>query len=61
MDLFLKIMAAALLALMLFSLWPVYKHWQTHSPKAQPGDWQAALLALGAVVLLVIFLIMAVR
>ncbi|TCT22698.1 hypothetical protein [Thiobaca trueperi] len=61
MDLFLKIAAAALLVLMLFYLWPVYKHWQENSPKAQKGDWLAAILPLGAVVLFVIMLIMAVR
>ncbi|AFL72626.1 hypothetical protein [Thiocystis violascens] len=61
MELFLKIAAAALLVLMLFYLWPVYKQWQENGPKAQKGDWQAAILPLGAVVLFVILLIMAVR
>jgi len=61
MELFLKIAAAGLMVLMLFYLWPTYKHWQEHVPKAQSGDWQAAILPLGAVVLLVIVLIMAVR
>jgi hypothetical protein len=46
---------------MLFYLWPVYKHWQENGPKAQKGDWQAVILPLGAVVLFVIVLIMAVR
>ncbi|MBK1642375.1 hypothetical protein CKO12_10895 [Chromatium okenii] len=61
MDLFLQITAAIAMGLMLIYLWPAYKHWQHNSPKAQQGDWMAALLPLGAVVLLVIFLIMAVR
>lgn len=61
MDMFLKITAAALLVLMLFYLWPAYKHWQEHGPKAQKGDWQSAILPLGAVVLFVILLIAAVR
>ncbi|MBK1719299.1 hypothetical protein [Thiocystis violacea] len=61
MELFLKITAAILLGLMLFYLWPVYKHWQENGPKAQKGDWQAAILPLGAVVLFVILLVMAVR
>lgn len=61
MELFLKIAAAAVMVLMLFYLWPAYKHWQEHGPKAQKGDWQAAILPLGAVVLFVIVLIMAVR
>lgn len=61
MELFLKIAAAAVFILMLFYLWPAYKHWQEHGPKAQKGDWQAAILPLGAVVLFVIVLVMAVR
>ncbi|CRI67695.1 conserved exported hypothetical protein [Thiocapsa sp. KS1] len=61
MELALKIAAAAALVLMLFYLWPVYKHWQENGPKAQKGDWQAAILALGAVAALVMLLIMAVR
>ncbi|NKN33294.1 hypothetical protein [Marichromatium bheemlicum] len=61
MELFLKIMAAALLGLMLFYLWPVYKRWQEHGAKAEKGDWAAAIVPLGAVAALVIVLIMAVR
>lgn len=61
MELALKIAAAAALLLMLFYLWPAYKHWQENGPKAEKGDWQAAILALGAVAALVVLLIMAVR
>ena len=61
MDLFLKIAAAAVLIMMLFFLWPTYKAWQENGPKAEKGDWQAALLPLAAVVGLVIVLIMMVR
>ena len=61
MELALKIAAAAALVLMLFYLWPAYKHWQENGPKAEKGDWQAAILALGAVAALVVLLIMAVR
>ncbi|MFY9974100.1 MAG: hypothetical protein WAK53_07590 [Chromatiaceae bacterium] len=61
MELFLKIALAAVMILLLFRLWPAYKQWQESGRKAEKGDWQAALLPLGAVVLLVILLIMAVR
>ena len=61
MELFLKIAAAVLLGLMLFYLWPVFKQWQEHGPKAQKGDWMAAVLPLGAVVLFVVLLVLAVR
>ena len=47
MELFLKIVVAAVLVLLLFRLWPAYKQWQESGRKAEPGDWQAALLPLG--------------
>jgi uncharacterized membrane protein YphA (DoxX/SURF4 family) len=61
MELALKIIAAAVFILMIVYLWPVYKQWQEHGPKAQKGDWQAAIIPLGAVVAFVILLILAVR
>lgn len=61
MELALTIAAAAVLLLLLFYLWPAYKQWQEHGPKAGKGDWQAAALPLGAVVAFVILLILAVR
>lgn len=61
MDLFLKIAMAAVLILLLVRLWPAYKQWQERGTKAGAGDWAAALLPLGAVVLLVILLILAMR
>jgi len=61
MELFLKIVMGAVLVLLLFRMWPVYKQWQESGKKAGQGDWAAALLPLGAVVLLVILLVMAVR
>ncbi|MCG6897282.1 MAG: hypothetical protein LJE61_05280 [Thiocapsa sp.] len=61
MELALKIAAAAVLVLLLFYMWPAYKHWQEHGPKAEKGDWQAAIVPLGAVAAFVILLILAVR
>jgi len=61
MDLFLKILAAALMAMMVFMLWPRLKAWQEHGPKAGKGDWAAAVLPLLAVVGLVVLLILMVR
>jgi len=61
MELFLKIVMAAILILLMVRLWPVYKQWQENGPKAQKGDWMAAILPLGGVVLLVVLLVMAVR
>lgn len=61
MELALKIAAAAVLILILFRLWPAYKHWQEHGPKAEKGDWQAVILPLGAVVGFVVLLMLAMR
>lgn len=61
MELFLKIAVAAVLVLLLFRLWPVYKQWAESGRKAERGDWLAALLPLGGVVLLVILLVLAAR
>jgi uncharacterized membrane protein YphA (DoxX/SURF4 family) len=60
-DLFLKIAAAAVMIMLLFYLWPAFKAWQENGPKAEKGDWQAALLPLAAVVGVVILLVMMVR
>ena len=56
-----QILAMVAGVMMLFVLWPAYKHWSANSPKAEAGDWQAALLPLAGVVGLVILLILAVR
>lgn len=61
MDLFLKIAAAAFMIMLLFYLWPAFKTWQEHGPKAEKGDWQAAVMPLAAVVALVVLLVMTVR
>jgi uncharacterized membrane protein YphA (DoxX/SURF4 family) len=61
MDLFLKIAAAGVMIMMLFFLWPTFKQWQEHGPKAEKGDWQAAVLPLAAVVGVVFLLVMMVR
>ncbi|MGB5733025.1 MAG: hypothetical protein WBM40_01095 [Thiohalocapsa sp.] len=61
MDLFLKIAAAAFMIMLLFYLWPAFKNWQENGPKAQKGDWQAALLPLIAVVGVVVVLVLMVR
>ena len=61
MELFLKITLAAVMVLLLVRMWTAYKQWQERGKKAEKGDWQAALLPLGGVVLLVILLILSVR
>ncbi|MCB1925571.1 MAG: hypothetical protein KDJ27_17830 [Gammaproteobacteria bacterium] len=56
-----KILAVVAGIMMLFVLWPAYKHWSANSPKAGEGDWQAAILPLAAVAGLVVLLILAVK
>ena len=53
-----KIFSAVLLIGWIIFIWPRAKYWLKNSPKAQKGDWQAAILPLAAVVGFVILLIM---
>lgn len=57
MILFLEIVLAGLLILVVVRLWPVYKQWQENGPKAESGDWQAAIIPLLMVVGLVVLLV----
>ena len=43
---------------MVFFLYPTAKHWMQNGPKAEQGDWGAAILPLALVVGFVILLIM---
>ncbi|MEJ2455562.1 MAG: hypothetical protein P8103_15590 [Candidatus Thiodiazotropha sp.] len=54
----LKIFSAILIVGWIIFMWPRAKYWLQNSPKAQKGDWQAAVLPLAAVVGFVILLIM---
>jgi uncharacterized membrane-anchored protein len=47
--------------MMLFFLWPAYKHHQQNGKQAKKGDWNAAIFAIGGVVLFVLLLIISVR
>ena len=62
MDLdWMKIAQAGLLIMFLVVMWPAARWWSKNSPKAEEGDWQAALLPILGVVLFVAFLIWVVR
>ncbi len=61
MELWMKIAWGALIAMMLVFMYPRAKHWLEHGPRAEKGDWQAALLPLLLVVGFVILLVMMVR
>lgn len=53
-----KIFSAILIVGWIIFMWPRAKYWMQNSPKAQKGDWQAAILPLAAVVGFVVLLIM---
>lgn len=53
-----KIFSAVLIVGWIIYIWPRARYWLKNSPKAQAGDWQAAILPLAAVVGFVILLIM---
>ncbi len=61
MDMWLQIIAAVVLGMMLFRMYPAAKHWMGNGPKAEKGDWQAAVLPLAAVVGFIILLVAMVR
>ncbi len=56
-----KIIAAAAGIMMLFVLWPAYKHWSNNSPEAEKGDWASVVFALGLVILFVSLMVMSVQ
>ncbi|MES9901085.1 MAG: hypothetical protein ABW168_00210 [Sedimenticola sp.] len=51
-----KIGSALLLVMMIVVLWPRAKEMLTNSPKAEKGQWQAAILPVLGVIAFVIFL-----
>jgi len=46
---------------MIVVIYPAFKWWTKNGPKAQEGDWNAAMLPLVGVVAFIILLIMLVR
>ncbi|HEY5733662.1 MAG TPA: hypothetical protein VIU36_02760 [Gammaproteobacteria bacterium] len=61
MELWMKILFGIAITMMLFAMWPAYKHWSTNSPKAEKGDWSTVVFVLGVVVLFVLLMIMSVQ
>ena len=61
MELFLKIVLAAVFVLLIFRMWPVAKAWMKDGPRAEKGDWNSVLLPLALVVMFVVLLILFVR
>ncbi|MEJ1355878.1 MAG: hypothetical protein RPU52_13315 [Candidatus Sedimenticola sp. (ex Thyasira tokunagai)] len=53
-----KIGSALLLVMFIVMLWPRAKEMLTNSPKAEKGQWQAAILPVLGVIAFVIFLMM---
>ena len=61
METFLKILLAVVIVMMLFYMWPAYKHWSQEKPRAEKGDWMNVVFVLGVVVLFVSLLILSVQ
>ena len=61
MELAMKILIGIAIVMMLFAMWPAYKHWSSNSPKAEKGDWANVVFILGVVVLFVALMIMSVQ
>ncbi|MFM1890977.1 MAG: hypothetical protein RLZ44_54 [Pseudomonadota bacterium] len=56
-----KILTAGALIMMIVVIYPAFKWWTKNGPKAEKGDWNAALLPLAAVVGFILLLIAMVR
>jgi archaellum biogenesis protein FlaJ (TadC family) len=56
-NIWIQIAMAVTFGMMLFFLYPRAKHWMENGPKAQEGDWMAAVLPILAVVGFVLLLI----
>ena len=61
MNIWLQIASAAMVLLLLYFLYPAAKHWLENGPKAQSGDWRAAIFPLLLVAGFVALLVMLVR
>jgi archaellum biogenesis protein FlaJ (TadC family) len=53
-----KIFSAILIVGFIIYIWPRAKYWMKNSPKAEAGDWQAAIVPILFVVGFVVLLIM---
>ncbi|MGI9330384.1 MAG: hypothetical protein ACR2QB_06665 [Gammaproteobacteria bacterium] len=56
-----KIGQAGLLIMFIVVMFPAVRYWNKNSPKAESGDWQAALLPLAGVILFIALLVYMVR
>ena len=61
MELWMKIILAAVFAFFLWRLWPVANDWMKNGPKGSRSDWNSAILLLAGVVGFVILLVLMVR
>jgi hypothetical protein len=61
MEMWMKVMWAALLGLMLWRMLPVARHWLKNGPRGTSKEWLTTSMLLGGVVLFVALLISLVR
>lgn len=61
MEMWMKVMWAALLGLMVWRMLPVARHWLKNGPRGTSKEWLTTSMLLGGVVLFVTLLISLVR
>lgn len=61
MEMWMKVMWAALLGLMVWRMLPVARHWLKNGPRGTSKEWLTTSMLLGGVVLFVALLISLVR
>ena len=61
MNIWLQIGMAVTLIIMLVFMYPAARHWMENSPKAEKGDWQAAIIPLALVAGFVALLVLLVK
>ena len=61
MELFLKIVLAAVFVMLIWRMWPVAKDWLENGPRGSSSDWMSFVMVIAAVAAFVVFLVMMVR
>ena len=61
MEMWMKVMWAALIGVMIWRMIPTARHWLENGPRGNSKEWITTAMLLGGVVLFVMFLISSVR
>jgi hypothetical protein len=61
MELFFKIILAAVFVMLIWRMWPMAKEWMENGPRGTSSDWRSFFLIIAAITGFVILLVMSVR